>query len=146
MKERQRIPPLCEGIVEDEVSGHGVADHRWVLFPSYVAPNPVDGQPAEWRDLVCEKCGMVSPGWARMGDPFIADDMGTSWNENHEGGLPSATEAYGAPAGTGPEDTRGHPTFHEQMEEIGHRIDRNTALIPWIALMVLVGIVLWWIH
>ena len=61
--------PLCAGITEDGISGVGPQDHRWVEGPTYIAPNPEDGQPAKWTDLVCERCGVVSPGGERQAAP-----------------------------------------------------------------------------
>ena len=142
-----KITPICEGIVEDEVSGHGVADHRWVLFPSYVAlirwtvslPNgetwyarsaawsPLGGLAWEIRSLTVHSSRTI---WGHPGTKTM------------RAGRPVRLRPMVRP----PAPARGYqrsPDFHEQMEEIGHRIDRNTALIPWIALMVLVGIVLW---
>jgi hypothetical protein len=63
------IPARCLGLVEDGVSGVGPKDHRWVEGPSYVAPNPEDGNPATWTDLVCELCGVIQPGWTRLRAP-----------------------------------------------------------------------------
>lgn len=61
--------PICEGLMEDDISGVGPLDHRWVEQPNYVAPNPVDGRPANWRDLACEKCGLLIPAWERLTPP-----------------------------------------------------------------------------
>lgn len=63
------FPPMCEGIVEDDISGVGPRDHRWVEGPEYPAPAPDTGQPARWQDLVCEVCGVVTSGWKREERP-----------------------------------------------------------------------------
>ena len=64
-----RIQPICLGVMEDDISGVGPLDHRWVEQPTYIAPNPEDGQPAAWHDLACEKCGVIQPGWERLKPP-----------------------------------------------------------------------------
>jgi hypothetical protein len=65
-----KIESICEGVMEDDIGGVGERDHTWVEQPTYIAPNPADGQPAAWHDLACEKCGIVQPNWERLASPI----------------------------------------------------------------------------
>lgn len=68
------FPPLCAGEPVEVDPGlfiDGVTDeqHQWVEGEPYEAPNPEDGQPARWSNLVCERCGAVVAGWSRLRSP-----------------------------------------------------------------------------
>lgn len=67
------IAPACPRGPVDGVDGYLPDQHQWVLGPTYTAPNPEDGQPAAWEDLVCDVCWRVLPTWTHIAPPRYSD-------------------------------------------------------------------------